>query len=258
MIMIKFNPLSESGNLRPLAGGLLAIALVCGLTGITPVTAQGTKSVKAREAVVATGEESKAALEDSLTQWGKILDGYNSIMDGSAKNTEKTYKTLLSDLKAAEGKGANTTKSLTKMDKQAQSFFKDWEKELDQFSNESMKEKSTAMMDKDKAGYADFKDRMTQAGEVFAPVLQELNDQVLFLGRNLSPDGIEMLQDEATKMNEMVKEATAQVEALLAGAANVPAEEPADMPHPAAAEDAADGGADAEAEDQPAEGDESS
>ena len=48
------------------------------------------------------------------------------------------------------------------------------------------------------------------------------------------------------------------VEALLSGAANVPAEEPADMPHPAAAEDAADGGADAEAEDQPAEGDESS
>ena len=68
-----------------------AIALACTLTGITPVAAQGTKSVKAREAVVATGEEAKAALEDTLTSWGKILDGYNSIMDGSAKNTEKTY-----------------------------------------------------------------------------------------------------------------------------------------------------------------------
>ena len=237
------NSTTGPGAWRRLTGGLLVTALACGLIGITPVSAQGTKSVKAREAVVSTGEETKKALTDSLEQWGKVLDGYNSIMDGSAKNTEKTYKTLLSDLKAVEGKGEGAKKSLQKMDKQAQSFFKDWEKELDKFTSDSMKEKSTGMLEKDKANYADFVDRMTQAGEVFGPVAQELNDQVLFLGRNLSPDGIEMMQDEAVQMNEMVEEAMAQVESLLAGAENVPAEEPADLPHPAGMdeEDAGEG-----------------
>lgn len=238
-----------------LTGGLLTIALACSLAGITTVSAQGTKSVKAREAVVSTGEEAKQALTDSMEQWGKILDGYNGIMDGSAKNTEKSYKTLLSDLKAVEGKGSAATKSLQKMDKQAQSFFKDWEKELEQFSSDSMKEKSMGMLEKDQAKYADFVDRMTQAGEIFSPVAQELNDQVLFLGRNLSPDGIELMQDEAAKMNQMVEEAMAQVESLLAGAANVPADEPADLPHPAGMdeEDAGEGsdttGEDSEGDD---------
>jgi hypothetical protein len=249
MIIRTVHPSTEPSVPRRLTGGLLAIALACSLTGITPVAAQGTKSVKAREAVVATGEETKQALTDSLEQWGKILDGYNGIMDGSAKNTEKSYKTLLSDLKAVEGKGSTATKSLQKMDKQAQSFFKDWEKELEQFSSDSMKEKSMGMLEKDKAKYADFVDRMTQAGEVFAPVAQELNDQVLFLGRNLSPDGIEMMQDEAVKVNEMVEEAMAQVESLLAGAANVPAEEPSDLPHPAGM-DEEDAGDDADMADE--------
>ena len=94
-------------------------------------------------------------------------------------------------------------------------------------------------------------------------MLQELNDQVLFLGRNLSPEGIEMMQDDGAKMNDMVKEATTQVEALLSGAANVPAEDPADLPHPEGADAAADSGDEAAgdaapAEDAPAEGDESS
>ncbi len=55
-------------------------------------------------------------------------------------------------------------------------------------------------------------------GTNLAPIIQDLNDQILYLGRDLSPDAIADLEDEAAELNEKAEATTAKVKDMLANA----------------------------------------
>lgn len=48
--------------------------------------------------------------------------------------------------------------------------------------------------------------------------MQNLNDQILYLGRDLSPEAIADLEDEAAELNAQAEAATAMVKDMLANA----------------------------------------
>ena len=52
-----------------------------------------------------------------------------------------------------------------------------------------------------------------KAGAEFAPVVQNLSDQILFLGRDLSPAAVADLQDEAAELNQQAADVTEKVSA---------------------------------------------
>jgi hypothetical protein len=56
---------------------------------------------------------------------------------------------------------------------------------------------------------------LTSASNEFAPVMQNLNDQILYLGRDLSPEAIADLADEAAELNAQAEAATAKVKEML-------------------------------------------
>ncbi len=74
-------------------------------------------------------------------------------------------------------------------------------------------------------------EKMATASELFEPLVKQLNDQVLFLGRMLTPDGIEALQDEAAALNEAVTAAIEQAREILGEAQNVKPDD-GSVPHP--------------------------
>jgi hypothetical protein len=225
--------LSSPGSTRfNLRSPILAItALCCTLSFVAPLHAQSVKSVKEREAAVKSGTEAKAAIMDSMDQFSKVLAGYNSILDGTAKNLEKAYKTLLSDTKNIEGKRNTSQKSMEKMDKQAKSFFASWEKELEVFNDPGMKEKAGSMLEDTRARYNTFVENMSAARELFVPVSNKLNDQILFLGRMLTPEGIASMQEDAAALNEEVAAAIEQAKKILGEAENVKPDD-GSVPHP--------------------------
>ena len=61
------------------------------------------------------------------------------------------------------------------------------------------------------------------------PLVQNLNDQVLFLGRDLSPEAIADLQDEAEALNQQAAEVSERIRGLLESAGKTQAEAEADI-----------------------------
>jgi hypothetical protein len=143
--------------------------------------AQSKKSAKQAASLEKSGEASKAAVQDVLTSCSGLLAGYNSIIDGSAKDNQKAYKKLVGDLKSTEKKLDGANKQVASLGKEADKFFKAWEQDLASISSESLRSKSAARMEDAKKRYAELGEILTAAGNEFAPVMQNLNGKNVFL-----------------------------------------------------------------------------
>ncbi|MGD8439771.1 MAG: DUF2959 family protein [Holophagae bacterium] len=201
----------------------------CVVIAAPTVLAQSKKSAKQTASLEKTGEASKAAVEDVLTGCGNLLSGYNSIIDGTAKDNQKAYKKLVGDLKSTEKKLDGARKQVASLSKEADKFFKAWEKDLASISSESLRDKSSARMEDAKKRYAELGEILTSASNEFAPVMQNLNDQILYLGRDLSPEAIADLSDEAAELNAQAEAATTKVKEMLEMAGKTQAAADADL-----------------------------
>jgi hypothetical protein len=199
------------------------------LLTVTAVDAQSKKSAKQAQSLEKAGESSRAAVKDLLDHLGKLLVGYNSIVNGEAKNTQSAYKKLASDLKGTDKKIEGTKKQLVALNKEADKFFEAWEKDLASITSESLREKSANRMEGAKKRYASIGETLTMASREFAPVVQNLNDQILYLGRDLSPEAVADLQDEAEALNQQAEEVTARVRELVAAAGKTQVEADAEL-----------------------------
>ena len=211
-----------------------AVALCCVFTA-TNAQAQSKKSAKQTASLEKAGEASKAAVQDSLGSLGSLLTGYNSIINGEAKDNQKAYKKLVGDLKSTEKKIDGSKKQVAALGKEADKFFKAWEQDLASISSESLREKSAGRMTAAQQRYASLGETLAAAGQEFAPVIQDLNDQILFLGRDLSPEAIADLEDEAAALNQQADAAIAKVKQMLEAAGKDQAEAEAEMEAPDAA-----------------------
>jgi len=205
-----------------------AVALCCVFTATT-AQAQSKKSAKQTASLEKAGESSKAAVQDALGSLGSLLTGYNSIINGDAKDNQKAYKKLVGDLKSTEKKIDGSKKQVAALGKEADKFFKAWEQDLASISSESLREKSAARMTAAQQKYASLGETLAAAGGEFAPVIQNLNDQILFLGRDLSPEAIADLEDEAAELNQQAEAATAKVKQMLEEAGKTQADADAEL-----------------------------
>ena len=125
-----------------------AIALAaCCLLAVGPVDAQSKKSAKQAESLEEAGESSKVAVRGVLEHLSGMLSGYNSIINGDAKDTQAAYKKLVGDLKAADKKIEGAGKQLASLNKEAEKFFQGWEQDLAGISSEGLREKSASRLE---------------------------------------------------------------------------------------------------------------
>jgi len=208
--------------------GAVLFVVVCLLT-VTTLDAQSKKSAKQAESLEKSGESARAAVEDLLKHLGKMLGGYNSIINGEAKNPQSAYKSLVGDLNSTDKKIEGVKKQLTGLNKEADSFFRAWEQDLSGISSDSLREKSASRLEAAKQRYASIGETLAKARDEFAPVVQNLNDQILFLGRDLSPEAVADLQDEADELNQQAAAVTEKVTAMLQSAGKAQDEADAEL-----------------------------
>jgi ElaB/YqjD/DUF883 family membrane-anchored ribosome-binding protein len=204
-------------NERLIRKALILAVGACLVLGGTPILAQS-KAAKEAENLKKTADDAEKNIQDVVDHVKGMLETYNAIVGGTAKNAQSDYKKLAGDLKSTDKKVQSATKGMDSMNKQADKFFVQWEKELAEYSSESMKEKSTARLDAAKKRYQTLGQTLDEASKAFEPLMQNLNDQILFLGRDLSDAAIADLQDEATGLNQQAEDVFTNIQGLLAKA----------------------------------------
>ena len=97
-------------------------------------------------------------------------------------------------------------------------LFKEWEAELDQYSNPDLRRSSERQLEQTQDRYGDLITAMKKAESKMEPVLASFRDHVLFLKHNLNAQAIASLQGEVATIEQDTAALIREMEAAIAEA----------------------------------------
>ena len=162
-------------------------------------------------------DDARETLTDTKVQLESTVALYNSLLNAEAEKPESTYKDLTSATKKSEKLWASYGKDEGKMQKQANKMFANWQEEINAYGNEQMKQLAAERLEVAKMDYDRMVERMKTTGEVYTPFMTSLNDQLVFMSRDLSPEAMVALQPVAQELNTMAGDLFTNIEAILTG-----------------------------------------
>jgi len=121
-------------------------------------------------------------------------------------------------LDASEKRADEVRANIAKVEKVAKAMFNEWENELEQYSNDKLRNSSEIKLRQTRASYDKMIATMKRAEEKMEPVLVAFRDQVLFLKHNLNAQAIASLQDEFGSIKSDIAVLISQMEASIAEA----------------------------------------
>ena len=211
---MKKNPLSLALCIAP-------IATIVGLSAGCQAAYYGTMEklgVHKRDIMVDRVEEARDSQHDAKEQFASALDEFRSVVDVQADDLEATYDRLNGQLKRSESRADTVRTRVKKVESVSKALFKEWEQELEEYTNPSLKEASVRQLEETRQSYEVLMGAMKRAEAKMEPVLVAFRDQVLFLKHNLNAQAIASLKGELTSLEGDIASLIRDMEASISEA----------------------------------------
>lgn len=176
----------------------LLILMVVGLTACQSAyySAMEKVGIHKREILVDRVEEARESQQEAQQQFKSALQQFSELIKFEGGSLQKQYDDTSAEYEASKKAAEEVTERINAIESVAAALFKEWEAELDQFTNARLKQDSREKLVKTKRQYTRLIQTMREAEESMAPVLASLNDNTLYLKHNLNAKAIGALQDE--------------------------------------------------------------
>ena len=184
----------------------------CASTGIAVRETLGTPK---REQLVDRVDETRDAQESAKVQFATTLDELKSLSGFDGGELEDAYSRLKKQLERAEHRADNVSDKIKSVERVGKALFSEWEKELNEYSTESLRRASEKQLDETQHAFEDVLEAMKTAEEKMGPVLSAFSDQVLFLKHNLNARAIASLDDTLVELESEIAELIADMEASI-------------------------------------------
>lgn len=164
--------------------------------------------------VEAAREEQRAAKQeftDALTEFSALINH-----DGG--DLKKAYDTAKGEYDDCESRTAAVKKRIKSIEDVGGALFAEWEKELGQYTSESLRQKSRDQMRETRVKYDEMLAAMKRAADSMDPVLGAFKDQVLFLKHNLNAQAVASLKGEVSRLEGEIGALIREMEASIAEA----------------------------------------
>jgi ElaB/YqjD/DUF883 family membrane-anchored ribosome-binding protein len=149
-----------------------------------------------RDILVDRVEDARDSQQQAKEQFKDALERYRSVVEVKGGKLEERYEALNSEFEASEKSASDVRNRIAAVEDVANALFKEWKKELGEYSNASLKAASAKDLERTQKDYRVLLQRMKAAEKRIDPVLNVLRDQVLFLKHNLNARAIGALQGE--------------------------------------------------------------
>jgi hypothetical protein len=148
-------------------------------------------------------EKASEEFKDALT---RLKEMYG--LDGG--DLEKMYNRLSDDYEDCRERADIVEERIDKVGRIADDLFTEWRLEIDQIQNASFRAKSRQKLSETQSRYARLEKALIKARKRMNPVLNNLNDYVLYLKHNLNAQAIGSLKGEVasieTDVDRLVKD----------------------------------------------------
>ena len=154
-----------------------------------------------RELVVCRVEDASTSLQETRQHFEDALEKFKSIVEHQGNSLESRYKQLKIQFDISQAKANSVSDRIRSIEEVSDALFKEWETELNLYSNRSLRSQSRQQLKVTRQHYARLIKAMHRAEAKINPVLSAFRDQVLFLKHNLNAQAIAALQNELVEIS---------------------------------------------------------
>ncbi|MEM1167062.1 MAG: DUF2959 domain-containing protein [Planctomycetota bacterium] len=171
-----------------------------------------------REQLVDSVEEARDEQEEAKEQFATALEAFTAVTGYEGGNLESIYERLDREHRRSESRAKAVRERIDSVERVGNALFTEWERELDQYTNVSLRSASEQQLVETRGRYTELVGAMRRAASKMDPVLAALNDQVLFLKHNLNARAVASLEGNLAVLESDVAQLIAEMEASIAEA----------------------------------------
>lgn len=149
-----------------------------------------------RDILVARVGKARDAQQEGKEQFQSALEQFSAVLNFKGGKLEEKYNKLKGEYDESEEKAENVRDRIDAVESVAEALFEEWEEELDQYTNATLKRDSASKLRRTRSRYKQLIAAMKRAENKMDPVLRAFKDQVLYLKHNLNAKAIMSLQKE--------------------------------------------------------------
>ncbi|NVJ61301.1 MAG: DUF2959 domain-containing protein [Gammaproteobacteria bacterium] len=157
-----------------------------------------------RDVMVSRVESANETQLEAKQQFQTALQKFKSVRQFNGGNLENIYETLNDEYETSAALADKINSRINDIESVSDALFEEWEKELSEYTSESLKQKSAQQLTKTKSQYRRLIRAMKNAETSMKPVLNVFKDQVLFLKHNLNAQAIASLKGELNNIESNV------------------------------------------------------
>lgn len=217
--MLRRSPLASRLVLTTLllAGGLASGSLLAGCDRLYYGTMKKF-GVEKRDLLVKRVRDARKAQQEAKEEFQTALEKFRTVIDVEGSPLEDKYNTLNKELERSESRARDVHDRIEAVRQVSQDLFKEWEKELKQYSNASLRAESQRELNDTRRRANTLIAAMARAEDRIEPVLRPLRDRVLFLKHHLNAQAIGALDKELVRVRANVDTLVADLERAIAEA----------------------------------------
>ncbi|MBT0587703.1 DUF2959 domain-containing protein [Alteromonas oceanisediminis] len=152
--------------------------------------------VEKRDILVDRVEDARESQEDAQEQFASALEQFSSLINFDGGELQRVYETLSDEYASSKASAEDVTNRINSVESVAEALFDEWESELDNYSNANLKRDSERQLKDTQRRYKDMLKAMRKVERSMSPVLEKLEDNVLYLKHNLNASAVGALQGE--------------------------------------------------------------
>ncbi|HEX2493080.1 MAG TPA: DUF2959 domain-containing protein [Steroidobacter sp.] len=174
--------------------------------------------IEKRDVLVDRIEETRDAQESAKEQFTSALDQFRKLVKVDAGDLERTYDRVTREYERSQQRAQQTTDRINAVEQVAADLFEEWEDELLEYSNASMRSDGERLLNQTRRRYATLMKAMRRAESSMQPVLALFHDQVLALKHNLNAQAIGSLRNELSSIEKETSSLVRDMERSIAEA----------------------------------------
>ncbi|MBA4136936.1 MAG: DUF2959 domain-containing protein [Opitutus sp.] len=192
----------------------LLACLVLGLSGCSGVyyDAMEKIGIPKRQILVDRVESARGAQQEAKEQFANALEQFLAVTKVPTTELKSTYDRLNDEFKRSESRAQEVRDRVAAIDDVAKALFEEWNVELAQYSNATLRAQSQRQLDATKRRYAELMRVMNAAADRMDPVLATFRDQVLFLKHNLNAQAVAALGNTTRDLQQDITRLIAEME----------------------------------------------
>src|SRR5919201_2796336 len=172
-----------------------------------------------RALLVSRVQQARDSQQAAKTQFQSALEHFRAVVNIRGGELEAKYNELSAELERSGARAQTVHQRIAAVEDVAEALFKEWEAELAQYTNETLRRASARQLAQTRQRYTPLLRTMKRAEAQMAPVLAAFHDQVLFLKHNLNARAIASIRQEGVAVETEITGLIRAMEAAIAEAA---------------------------------------